>query len=107
MPPQPIIAREVVAEKLAVSSRLLARYEARGLLRSARSGEVEGYEPEQIRRLWTIVSLQRDLGVNLAGVEAILRLRTHVDDVHRRLQTLADRLRESLEDEGERPAGDA
>ena len=107
MPSKSIIAREVVAEKLAVSSTVLVRYEARGLLQAVRSGpEVEGYEPEQIRRLWTIVSLQRDLGVNLAGVEMILRLRAHVDEVHRRLQDLAGRLRESLEDEGE-PAGDA
>ena len=52
--------------------------------RSAQGG-VEGYGPAEIRRLWTIVSFQRDLGINLAGVEAILKLRDHLADVHRRL----------------------
>ena len=36
--------------------------------------------PAEIRRIWTIVSYQRDLGINLAGVEAILKLRDHMDE---------------------------
>ena len=47
---------------------------------------MEGYGPAEIRRVWTIVSCQRDLGINLAGVEVVLRLRDHLEDVHRRLQ---------------------
>jgi MerR family transcriptional regulator/heat shock protein HspR len=79
----PIYPRELVAEHLAVAPRVLLRIEQRGLLTAVRdeSGEV-GYGPAEIRRLWTILSLQRDLGVNLAGVEAILRLRAHVDRLH-------------------------
>jgi MerR family transcriptional regulator/heat shock protein HspR len=82
-PPSPIYPRELVAEHLSVTPRLLLRYEARGLVTAVRgdTGEV-GYGPSEIRRLWTILSLQRDLGVNLAGVEAILRLRSHVDRLH-------------------------
>ena len=48
-------------------------------------GRVEGYEPAEIRRIWTILSFQRDLGINLAGVEAILKLRDHMAQVHHRL----------------------
>ena len=69
-----------------------------------RSGAVEGYAPDDVRRLWTIVSLQRDMGVNLAGVEAILRLRAHLDDLHRRLGRLADDLRDATEAALERDA---
>ena len=94
----PIIPREHAAKHLSVSLTLLRRYEARGLIRVVRSAEVEGYEPLEIRRLWTIVSLQRDLGVNLAGIEAVLRLRDHVDDLHRRLRDLALEMRSALED---------
>jgi len=86
-----------VAEHLAVPTRLLIRYEARGLVRAVREGSVIGYEPSEVRRLWTILSLQRDLGINLAGVEAVLKLRAHLDEVHHRLRTLADELREALE----------
>jgi MerR family transcriptional regulator, heat shock protein HspR len=93
-----IIPRDQVAQHFAVSPRLLIRYEARGLIQAVREGPAgEGYGPETIRRLWTILSLQRDLGVNLAGVEAILRLRAHVDELHHRLIVVADRLREVLD----------
>lgn len=96
---QPIIPREQVAENLAVPARLLIRYEARGLVRAIREGDVEGYGPAEIRRLWSIVSFQRDLGINLAGVEAILKLRDHLAEVYRRLDELAEGLREAREAE--------
>ena len=89
--------RELVAEHFVVAKTVLLRYEARGLVRAVESGGAEGYGPREVRRLWTILSLQRDLGVNLAGVEAILRLREHVDDLHRRLGALADDLRAAVE----------
>ena len=75
------------------TSAVLVRYEARGLVRVAREGAVEGYDPAELRRLWTILSLQRDLGVNLAGVEAILKLRAHIELLHRHLEHLAGELR--------------
>ena len=99
---QPIIPRDEAAERLAVPVRVLIRYEARGLVRVARDGGVEGYEPAEIRRLGSIVSYQRDLGINLAGVEAVLKLRAHLADVHRQLHDLAARLHDALE----APAGD-
>jgi MerR family transcriptional regulator/heat shock protein HspR len=89
--------REHVAEHLAVAPAVLLRYESWGLVRSFREGPVEGYRQEDIRRLWTIVSLQRDLGINLAGVEAVLKLRVRLDEVEKRLAGLVDELREALE----------
>jgi MerR family transcriptional regulator, heat shock protein HspR len=93
-----IIPRDEVARHLAVPVRLLARYEARGLVQVVREGEIEGYAPAEIRRLWSIVSYQRDLGINLAGVEAILKLRAHLGNVHQRLDSLASRLIEALDE---------
>ena|SRR5579875_722628 len=95
---RPIIPRDLVARELSVSPRILLRYEELGLVRVVRAGEEEGYEPAQIRRLWTIVSFQRDLGVNLAGIEVILRLLDRLAEVHRRVGGLAEELRETLED---------
>jgi MerR family transcriptional regulator, heat shock protein HspR len=102
---QPIIPRDEAAERLAVPVRVLIRYEARGLVRVARDGSVEGYEPAEIRRLGSIVSYQRDLGINLAGVEAVLKLRDHLAEVHHRLGATVRRLREALE--GDEPTPDA
>ena len=90
-------SRDSVAQHFAVAPRILLRYEARGFVRTVRLGNEEGYGPEEVRRLWTVLSLQRDLGINLAGVEAILKLRVHLDDLHHRVATLAESLREALE----------
>jgi len=94
---RPIIPRDLAARELAISPQVLVRYETLGLVRCAHEGSIEGYEPAQIRRLWTIVSFQRDLGINLAGVEVILHLFDHLSEVHRRVDHLADELRELLD----------
>lgn len=93
----PILPRELVARQLAISPRLLLRYEERGLIHMERLGDVEGYGPRELRRLWTVVSLHRDLGVNLAGIEVVLRLHDHVAELHRRAHDLSERLHEALE----------
>ena len=93
-----IVPREEVARNLSVSVTMLTRYESRGLVRPIVEGGVVGYGPAEIRRLWTIVSCQRDLGINLAGVEAVLKLRDHLASVHDRLEGMASRLRDAIED---------
>jgi MerR family transcriptional regulator/heat shock protein HspR len=99
-----IIPRDLAARQLAVSTSALARYESLGLVQAIQEGSEEGYEPAQVRRLWSIVTYQRDLGINLAGVEVILRLRDQLVEVHRRLGGLADELRAAMEPD-ESPAG--
>lgn len=92
----PIIPREQVAQHLAVSTAQLIRYEARGLVHSDQEGAIEGYSPAEFRRLWTVVTLQRDLGINLAGVEAVLRLRDQLETLHGRLAALAREMDEAV-----------
>jgi DNA-binding transcriptional MerR regulator len=43
-----------------------------------------------MRRLWSVVTLHRDLGINLPGVSAVLRLREQYEQVRRDLATLVD-----------------
>jgi MerR family transcriptional regulator/heat shock protein HspR len=93
-----MIPREQVARELAVSVELLERLESRGLVKATHHDGAEGYGPKEVRRLWTIVTFQRDLGINLAGIEAILKLRDHMADVHLRLSRLADELRRAIDD---------
>ena len=94
-----IIPRDLVAQQLAISPRPSSATSGSGWSSVAHEGQAEGYEPAQVRRIWTIVSFQRDLGINLAGVEVILRLRDHMTEVHHRLGDLAQELREILEAE--------
>jgi len=100
-----IIPRDLVAQQLAIPPRTLVRYERLGLVHVAHEGQEEGYEPSQVRRLWMIMSFQRDLGINLAGVEVILRLCDRMTEVHHHLGSLAADLREILEaEESPRPS---
>lgn len=90
--------REQVAEKFTISTSTLIRWEDRGLVKAVREGNLEGYGPGEIRRLWTILTFQRDLGINLAGIEVILRLRDEMAATHARLDRLASTLRASLDE---------
>jgi MerR family transcriptional regulator/heat shock protein HspR len=94
-----IIPRELVARQLDVSPKALIRFERLGLVRLTQEGSMKGYEPSQVRRIWTILSYQRDLGINLAGVQVILRLRDQMLQLHHCLGGLAGELRELLEAE--------
>jgi MerR family transcriptional regulator/heat shock protein HspR len=93
-----ILRREAVAEGLAIAPETLVRYERLGFIHCVESDGVVGYAPAEVRRIWSILSYQRDLGVNLAGVELILRLRDRMDDIHRRLAELARDLDDALDD---------
>ena len=94
-----IIPRDLVASHLSVSTRALLRYEQLGLVQVTRDGPVEGYEPAQVRRLWSIRSFHRDLGVNLAGVQVILQLCDRMTELRHHLDHLAGELRSILENE--------
>lgn len=95
----PIIPREQVAARLAVEPGVLVQYEARGLIRVVREGAVEGYEPAEVRRVWSVLSLHREAGVNLAGIEAILQLRAQFDTLARQMLRLSQALEQTLDDE--------
>ena len=65
-----------VAELFDIHPQTLRLYEREGLLKPSRSeGNTRLYEDSDIERLEIILSLTRDLGVNLAGVEIILNMR--------------------------------
>ena len=65
-----------VAQKYAIHPQTLRVYEREGLLKPSRTeGNTRLYSEEDLERLETILSLTRDLGVNLAGGEIILNMR--------------------------------
>ncbi|MBX3293611.1 MAG: helix-turn-helix transcriptional regulator [Acidobacteria bacterium] len=65
-----------VAEMYDIHPQTLRLYEREGLLKPSRSdGNTRLFEDSDLERLEVILSLTRDLGVNLAGVEIILNMR--------------------------------
>src|SRR4249919_1358814 len=69
-----------VAELYDIHPQTLRLYEREGLLAPSRSvGNTRLYEDSDLERLEVILSLTRDLGVNLAGVEIILNMREKIE----------------------------
>ncbi len=69
----------VVSERYDIHPQTLRMYEREGLIEPTRSqGNTRLYDETSLKRLETILTLTRDMGVNLAGVEVILRLRDEV-----------------------------
>ena len=90
-----------VAERFDIHPQTLRLYEREGLLTPIRSkGNTRLYDEASIDRLQTILTLTRDMGVNLAGVEVILRLQKKLDEQHARLDALEARLEERHEPHG-------
>src|SRR5438105_4787702 len=76
-----------VATHYDIHPQTLRLYEREGLLKPSRSeGNTRLYTDADLERLEVILSLTRDLGVNLAGVEIILNMRQRLEDMHREMQ---------------------
>lgn len=90
-PDQKFVMISVVSERYGIHPQTLRLYEREGLIKPARSaGNTRLYDEEAIRRLEIILTLTRDLGVNLAGVEVILNMREQME----KMQGEVDRLLE-------------
>jgi MerR family transcriptional regulator/heat shock protein HspR len=71
-----------VAVQYEIHPQTLRLYEREGLLKPSRSeGNTRLYTDADLERLEVILSLTRDLGVNLAGVEIILNMREKMDSM--------------------------
>ncbi len=65
-----------VANKYQIHPQTLRAYEREGLLKPARTqGNTRIYTRKDLQRLEFILTLTRELGVNLAGVEVVLNMR--------------------------------
>lgn len=82
-----------VADRFEIHPQTLRLYEREGLIRPARSsGNTRLYDDETLRRLEIVLTLTRELGVNLAGVEVILNMREQMD----RMKSEMDRVLENV-----------
>ncbi|MCY7345465.1 MAG: helix-turn-helix transcriptional regulator [Pyrinomonadaceae bacterium] len=83
-----------VAELFEIHPQTLRLYEREGLLKPSRSdGNTRLYEDADIERLEVILSLTRDLGVNLAGVEIILNMREKMNLMQSEFERFLEYLR--------------
>ena len=93
---RPMYMISVAAELVGMHPQTLRIYETKGLVRPQRtSGGTRLYSQADIEKLRIVQRLTSELGLNLAGVELVLRL----EDELRKAHTQIDRLRRELKQE--------
>src|SRR5919198_6743967 len=96
----------VAAELAGMHPQTLRIYESRGLITPKRSAKnTRLYSQEDVERLRRIQELTTELGMNLAGVEAVFELEAELARMRRRMRNVerqAERVRQELGAEIER-----
>jgi MerR family transcriptional regulator, heat shock protein HspR len=76
-----------IAELYKIHPQTLRLYERAGLLKPSRSqGNTRLYTDQDLERLDVILTLTRDLGVNLAGIEVILNMREKMAEMQEQME---------------------
>ena len=86
---EPRYVISVTARMLGVQTHTLRYYEKIGIIEPARSqGNIRLYSERDVARLRRAKTLMDDLGVNLAGVEVIIRMAQRMNELQDQLQEL-------------------
>jgi len=96
---KPLYVISVAAELVDMHPQTLRMYERKGLIEPSRSaGKTRLYSQRNIDQLREIRRLTQELGVNLAGVEEIIKLRDKLDDLQSNMERRIGHLQGQLED---------
>jgi len=86
-----------VAEMYGIHPQTLRLYEREGLLKPSRTeGNTRLYTDEDLQRLEFILSLARDLGVNIAGMAIILQMRERMEEMQRQIQEFVQYIQQEV-----------
>ena len=86
-----------VAELYKLHPQTLRLYERVGLLKPSRSdGNTRLYTDSDLERLEVIITLARDMGVNLAGIEIILNMREKLVEMEKQMTEFATVVQQEL-----------
>ncbi|MBK1971443.1 helix-turn-helix transcriptional regulator [Campylobacter sp. TTU-622] len=78
---EPVYLISVVAKVLSIHPQTLRQYEREGLVEPSRTdGKIRLYSQRDIDRIKLILRLTRDMGINLAGVDVILKLKNQIQE---------------------------
>jgi MerR family transcriptional regulator/heat shock protein HspR len=89
----------IISERYNIHPQTLRLYEREGLIKPSRTaGNTRLYGEDEIRKLEMILTLTRDLGVNLAGVEVVLTLARMMSQADMDFDRLLDYIRQTMLD---------
>jgi len=94
---EPLYMIGAVSRMFNIHPQTLRLYEREGLLTPSRTeGKTRLYSQEDIEKLEFILFLTRELGINLAGVDAILRMREQMQQMQKQIEYLLDYIQEEI-----------
>lgn len=94
---KPLYMIGVVAEMLRLHPQTLRTYEKKGLIRPSRTvGRTRMYSAEDVEEIARVTRLGRDLGVNLAGIEIILKMRRRMLEMQTQIEDLMNYVRADM-----------
>jgi len=95
---RPLYVISVAAELVDMHPQTLRLYERKGLIEPSRStGKTRLYSQRDIEHLQEIRRLTQELGVNLAGVEEVIKLRNRLAELQDKLEGKIDNIQEELQ----------
>ncbi len=95
---RPIYMISVAAELVGMHPQTLRMYETKGLVRPQRTpGGTRLYSEADVERLRIVQRLTTELGLNLAGVELVLRLEDELRKAHAQIERLQRELRAEVD----------
>jgi len=86
-----------VAEMYDIHPQTLRLYEREGLLKPSRTeGNTRMYTDEDLQRLEFILTLARDLSVNISGIAIILQMRERMEEMQRQIQDFVQSMQREM-----------
>jgi len=88
---EPVYLISVVAKLMDIHPQTLRQYEREGLLKPSRTeGRMRLYSKRDIDKLKMILTLARDMGVNLAGIDIVLQLKAQIEELQIEINKLKE-----------------
>ena len=86
---EPRYVISIAARMVGVQTHTLRYYERIGIIKPSRSqGNIRLYSESDVAQLRRVKSLMDDLGINLAGIEVILRMAQRITELQHRIEEL-------------------
>jgi len=90
---EPVYLISVVASILDIHPQTLRQYEKEGLIEPSRTqGRMRLYSQRDIDKIKLVLQLTRTMGINLAGVDVILKLKKQMDEMSQEIENLREEL---------------
>ena len=92
---EPVYLISAVADILSIHPQTLRQYEREGLIKPSRTnGKIRLYSQKDIDHIKYVLTLTRELGINLAGVDLILQLNNKIGSLEEEIESYKVKLKD-------------